>query len=79
MQGYALAQYNLGVLYANGFGVPKDDIQAYMWITMAVKYSRFGRDGDLANTVLDYLKEIMTVSEIALAEQRARDLARQQR
>lgn len=79
LQGYALAQYNLGVLYANGYGVPKDDIRAYMWFTMAVKFSRFGQEWAQAIAALDYFKGTLTASEIALAEQRARDLARQQR
>ena len=30
-QGYASAQYNLGVMYDNGFGVPKDDTKAFYW------------------------------------------------
>lgn len=79
LQGYALAQYNLGVLYANGYGVPKDDIRAYMWFTMAVKFSRFGQEWAQAIAALDYFKGTLTASEIALAEQRARDLSRQQR
>ena len=30
-QGHAVAQYSLGLLYANGQGVPKDDVQARQW------------------------------------------------
>ena len=30
-QGHAVAQYNLGLLYAKGQGVPKDDAQARQW------------------------------------------------
>lgn len=30
-QGDALAQYNLGVLYRKGRGVPQDDVQARQW------------------------------------------------
>ncbi len=30
-QGNASAQYNLGVMYANGLGVPKDDREAVKW------------------------------------------------
>jgi len=30
-QGYAVAQYNLGVMYANGEGVPKDVQKAAKW------------------------------------------------
>jgi TPR repeat protein len=34
-QGYAVAQYNLGLLYSNGQGVPKDDAQARQWYEKA--------------------------------------------
>ena len=34
-QGYALAQFNLGVKYANGEGVPEDDVTAYAWLNIA--------------------------------------------
>ena len=34
-QGDADAQYNLGVMYANGQGVPKDDVQAVKWYRLA--------------------------------------------
>ena len=34
-QGHAVAQYHLGLLYANGQGVPKDDAQARQWYEKA--------------------------------------------
>jgi len=34
-QGDALAQYNLGVLYRKGRGVPQDDVQARRWYAKA--------------------------------------------
>jgi TPR repeat protein len=34
-QGQAVAQYNLGLLYANGQGVTKDDAQARQWYEKA--------------------------------------------
>ena len=30
-QGVANAQYNLGVMYERGDGVPEDKVLAYMW------------------------------------------------
>ena len=30
-QGHAVAQFNLGVIYANGRGVPQDDAEAAQW------------------------------------------------
>ncbi|NWF73766.1 MAG: sel1 repeat family protein [Nitrospirae bacterium] len=34
-QGHALAQYNLGVLYRKGRGVPQDNVQARQWYAKA--------------------------------------------
>jgi TPR repeat protein len=30
-QGDAVAQYNLGIMYAKGEGVPRDDVEAVKW------------------------------------------------
>jgi len=47
-QGFAQAQYNLGGMYARGFGVPADDVLAYMWVNLAaaqgILSSRQSRD-----------------------------------
>ncbi|MEH6478397.1 MAG: tetratricopeptide repeat protein, partial [Sneathiella sp.] len=54
-QGYAKPQYNLGVLYENGKGVPQDDAEAVKWYRLAAEqgnaYSQHDlgvmyRDGD---------------------------------
>ncbi|MFM8233578.1 MAG: tetratricopeptide repeat protein [Holophagaceae bacterium] len=34
-QGNVDAQYNLGAMYANGQGVPQDDVQAVKWTRLA--------------------------------------------
>ena len=34
-QGYAAAQNNLGLMYYNGEGVPKDYVRAHMWLNLA--------------------------------------------
>ena len=34
-QGQAWAQYNLGVMYRDGEGVPQDYAAAHMWLTLA--------------------------------------------
>ena len=36
-QGDAEAQYNLGVMYANGDGLPEDDAEAVRWYRMAAE------------------------------------------
>jgi uncharacterized protein len=33
---YPEAQYNLGLMYANGYGVPEDNVLAYMWWSIAI-------------------------------------------
>jgi len=33
--GYLPAQYNLGLMYYNGDGVPQDYVQTYQWINLA--------------------------------------------
>ena len=35
-QGIAFAQYNLGVMYANGRGVPQNDAEAVKWYRLAL-------------------------------------------
>ena len=36
-QGDATAQFNLGLMYANGEGVPEDDAEAVRWYRMAAE------------------------------------------
>jgi TPR repeat protein len=36
-KGEALAQYSVGVMYANGRGVSQDDIEAARWYRMAAE------------------------------------------
>ncbi len=38
-QGDASAQGNLGFMYANGRGVPQDDVTARMWFNLAASRS----------------------------------------
>lgn len=41
-QGNAYAQYNLGVMYDTGKGVPPDSVQAHMWYNLAAAQSDEG-------------------------------------
>ena len=41
-RGDANAQYNLGLMYAKGEGVPEDDVQAYAWFNLAATQSDKG-------------------------------------
>lgn len=39
-QGYAVAQYNLGVIYERGQGVRQDYARANMWFNLAASHER---------------------------------------
>ena len=65
-QGDASAQYNLGLLYTNGQGVPQDFVQAYKWYYLA------SASGDKVSTQLrEYLAKKMTPTQIVEAQELA--------
>jgi len=66
-QGNALAQYNLGMVYKNGEGVPQDDTLAHMWWNIA---GSKGHEEATDKRVL--LEKIMTESQIKKANELAR-------
>ncbi|MFZ3183697.1 MAG: hypothetical protein WA173_06105 [Pseudomonas sp.] len=49
-QGYAKAQFNLGLMYRNGQGVPQDHKEAYAWFAVAAAngHAQAGLDRDMA-------------------------------
>ena len=67
-QGYATAQSNLGVMYRYGYGVTKDYVEAYVWYTLAAT----GGNPN-ASTNRNSIAKLMTPSQIAEAERRARN------
>jgi TPR repeat protein len=67
-QGNANAQYNLGVFYDNGLGVPQDKVRAYMWFTLSAAQ---GREG--AAAFRDLIARRMTPAQIAEAQKLARE------
>ena len=67
-QGEALAQFNLGLMYDNGTGVPKDLVQAHMWWNIA------GAKGhENAQKNLSIVEKQMTDSQ----KEKATDLTRE--
>src|SRR5215467_6574731 len=62
-QGDANAQYNLGVFYDNGLGVPQDRIRAYMWLSLAAMQGR-----ERAAAFRDLIARLMTPGQIAEAQ-----------
>ncbi len=67
-QGHAQAQLNLGIIYSQGRGVPKDSVQAYRWYTLAA-----GQGDDLAEKFKDHLEKSMTLDQLAEAQRLARE------
>jgi len=65
-QGDANAQYNLGVFYDNGLGVPQDRIRAYMWLSLAAMQGR-----ERAAAFRDLIARLMTPGQLAEAQKLA--------
>lgn len=66
--GFARAQHALGTMYMNGEGVPKDDVQAYMWLSQAA-----ARGVTAAAQKRDRLASLMSSAQIAEAEKLVRE------
>jgi hypothetical protein len=61
-QGYANAQYNLGVSYFHGQGVPQDYVREHMWFNLAAsRYSATENEKrEKVVAVHDTLAKLMT-------------------
>ena len=64
-----MAQYNLGLMYFKGEGVPEDDVKAYAWMNLAAAQG----DED-AVKVKDALKKRMPPGQVAEAQKLASEL-----
>ena len=62
-RGDAWVQFNLGNMYANGWGVPVNNVRAYMWWSLAKAQG----DKEAADN-LDIVKEQMTPAQIGKAQ-----------
>ena len=67
-QGPALAQFNLGFMYGQGEGVPKDYVLAHMWLNLAA-----AQGFEKAAELRDLLEENMTLDQLAEAQRMARE------
>ena len=63
-RGYAAAQSNLGLMYANGWGVPEDYVRAYAWWILAA-----AQEIESAIQNMNDLETRMTADDIARAEE----------
>ena len=72
-QGNALAELGLGVMYANGHGVPQDYVRAHMWFNIAAAASG-ASDASVRDAVKwrDLVATRMTPAQIAEAQRLAR-------
>lgn len=66
-QGHATAQFNLGVLYGQGHGVPQDHLQAYLWFTLAAAGLPPGTDREKAGRNRDVAAARLTPAQLAEA------------
>ena len=68
-QGFAQAQYNLGVMYYFGEGVSVNSIKAYMWWSLAME-----QGNESATENLNIIKEVMSSAEISIAQELATEM-----
>ncbi len=71
--GLAGAQYNLGVMYDRGQGVPQDYAQAHMWYNLAASNLPPGKVRNKAVKNRDIVAERMTPAQISEAQKLARE------
>jgi TPR repeat protein len=74
-QGYAKAQYNLGLLHANGRGVPQDFIQAHLWLNLAAQSLSVLEPKDLEDAIASRndIAARLTPEQLDEAQRRARE------
>ena len=70
---YPGAQNNLGVMYRDGQGVPQDDMQSYIWFSLAVSRFSPGKAHDRAAQRRDALAKSLGPGQIAWAEEKVRE------
>ena len=68
IQGDAIAQHNLAVMYDNGQGVLQDYVKAHMWYNIGAS-----NGNDLSGTNRDKIAKQMTPSQIEEAQKLARE------
>jgi TPR repeat protein len=72
-QSNAEAQFKLGTLYRFGAGGPKDNVQAYMWFTLAAEHYELDIERYKAEEYRKSAEKEMTPAQIAEAQTLARD------
>ena len=67
-QGNVDAQYNLGLMYDKGHGVPQDLVQAHKWFNLSA-----AKGDNVGAATRDALAILMTPAQIAEAQKLARE------
>ncbi len=75
-RGHHIAQYNLGLMYATGIGVPEDHVQAYKWLVLASAGTPDAKDLDrvkrkMTKRLRKRLRRNMTEEQLAEGERLA--------
>jgi TPR repeat protein len=71
-QGNAYAQASLGILYHSGKGLPHDDVQSEMWLTIAADHV-LPDDRDTVVEMRESVAKHLTPQQVAEAQRLARE------
>ena len=71
-QGQVSAQFNLGLMYGSGKGVPQDDVEAHMWLNLATAQASVEERDEYVKE-RDDVAARMTPEQITEAQRRARE------
>jgi TPR repeat protein len=72
-QGWDVAQERLGALYEAGYGVPKDNVQAHMWLNLAASRVKDNYSREVYVKARNDLAGKMTTDQVTQAQWLARD------
>lgn len=67
LQGYALGQIQLGLLYSAAHGVPRDNTRTYMWASIAKENATNSDIVNLAQKILNFTEPELTPQQISEA------------
>lgn len=71
LQGEPTAYFSLGSCFADGVGVRADLVEAYFWLTLAVRELGAGANRDAAAAKLKEIEKAMTTAQVAEAKSKA--------
>jgi hypothetical protein len=69
--GHPHAQANLAIAYRKGRGVPRDELQAYVWFSLAREKSA-GKSRDALSKAEDDARKKLSPGQLAEAQRRIR-------